>query len=461
MDRNQSATEFCFIGKCFMKNLVLSILPFLMFGVVNCVAQIEITNCDTKATLNLKKSWQEGEKMPVKVVITNNSKTETVYKLDLALQYILRKDFDYYGYAPEFPQQTFTLASNETKEFEFEASEPNWIDTSVWAEKSFGKLKNLVPGIYNLNVSWKIAKQFSNSVEKCEVANGSNTFEFNLLLGKTNAPKDDLQVSFSGGEVWTKYEIMPVTVSIKNTLPQDRKLRIHSIRFEIFEQNKHKSLISIAKLLEVNKQPLLSLKANEISLEKMDLSDLNLPFSYQFEKFDKLPDGVYDIEFIFQRYEENQTDSIAYRFRKQIKIQNNLTAKNLELIKAVKSLNDADSFRIVESQSDNYNKLQNLRTILKATNAVEILLNLIKTASPEGKLYGLLGLKILNCECFNQQLEIVKKTINLQKRINTGDEILFGKIKIRIQSGGNIYFEDSLLIIQQIADGKFDQILEK
>ena len=98
------------------------------------------------------------------------------------------------------------------------------------------------------------------------------------------------------------------------------------------------------------------------------------------------------------------------------------------------------------------------REILSRHNAVDSLISLINQGSSEGKLYGLFGLKLLKCECLNEQLEIVKKTINLRKRINTEENIPLGRV--RIQNGCKISHADSLEMVVRIVNGDYDKILE-
>lgn len=145
------------------------------------------------------------------------------------------------------------------------------------------------------------------------------------------------------------------------------------------------------------------------------------------------------------------------KLEKAIPAKANSTKK--EMPSAEQKLREAGTF-VVGENNKGYISSEEMafREILSRQNPQSIFIELTENASPEGKLYGLLGLKILKCECFSRQLESVKKTINLVERINTPQNIPAGNVQI--QNGCKMSYADSLEITQQIADGKYDRFLE-
>ena len=87
-----------------------------------------------------------------------------------------------------------------------------------------------------------------------------------------------------------------------------------------------------------------------------------------------------------------------------------------------------------------------LDDLLKEKESTNALKNLIKTATPEGGLYALLGLKMLNCKCFKEELENFKKLPEPLARKNSGRDIEKGNVR-RMQ--GCIGFQESRLKVAQ------------
>jgi hypothetical protein len=86
------------------------------------------------------------------------------------------------------------------------------------------------------------------------------------------------------------------------------------------------------------------------------------------------------------------------------------TAPKIDAERAYQTLLKVDLFALGETGYGGATSKgeEALDILLKENEPVPVLRKLIKEASPEGKLYGLLGLKILNCECFMEELNNIK-----------------------------------------------------
>jgi hypothetical protein len=98
--------------------------------------------------------------------------------------------------------------------------------------------------------------------------------------------------------------------------------------------------------------------------------------------------------------------------------------------------------------------------LLKEKEAVSALKALTEYAVPEGGLYGLFGLKVLKCDCFNEEFE---KFIN---KPESGERESRGRIKVApgeaiTMSGCLIFSEKKVKIAEEIGSGEFDSYINQ
>lgn len=136
-----------------------------------------------------------------------------------------------------------------------------------------------------------------------------------------------------------------------------------------------------------------------------------------------------------------------------------------ELTDAGKKLNEATVFAVGQTEKG-YVSLQEiaLRELLTEKYAESSFKYIIRNGTPEGKLYALLGLRLMRCDCFAEQLEDVKKAVKFRGENVAEAGVSVPEIapagKVRFQSGCEVGLEDFLEIVNRIAEGKFDRILE-
>jgi hypothetical protein len=70
-----------------------------------------------------------------------------------------------------------------------------------------------------------------------------------------------------------------------------------------------------------------------------------------------------------------------------------------------------------------------LDILLEENELIPAFRKLVKEATPEGKLYALLGLKMLNCECFIEELEDLKKLSELPARKSSLRNVEQGNVR--------------------------------
>jgi hypothetical protein len=98
-----------------------------------------------------------------------------------------------------------------------------------------------------------------------------------------------------------------------------------------------------------------------------------------------------------------------------------------------------------------------LDVLVEEKNAIPALAQLIVKATPEGAIYALVGLKMLDCECLKEQLKIFKAMPEPeQRKLNQYESI--DKGYIRTQSGCIISSEKKQNLIEEIESGKIVQI---
>ncbi len=98
--------------------------------------------------------------------------------------------------------------------------------------------------------------------------------------------------------------------------------------------------------------------------------------------------------------------------------------------------------------------------LVKEKEAISALKELAKTALPEGGLYGIFGLKILKCDCFDEEFE---EFINKRE---LGERKIWGGLKI---SSGNVHMmagclgfaEKRVEVAEKIKSGEFDSYIER
>ncbi len=267
---------------------------------------------------------------------------------------------------------------------------------------------------------------------------------------------------------WQNGGKMPVNVAITNDSPMDVCVKVHSIRFHLSPEKVNYVRTFIVPTNNTPKE--IALKKGETVNQKYELSDINyldyVSNSSESEEYrNNLRAGKYKLTVLFQTISSDIHHSKSLDLLKPFEssIEVNFADKNSvsanEPTSADEKLLNTTLFVLGQSNKG-YASVEEvaLREILSRQNAVDSFISLIDRGSPEGKLYGLLGLKLLKCECFNEQLEIVKKTINLQIRINTEENIPLGRV--RIQNGCKISHADSLEMVERIVNGDYDKILE-
>jgi hypothetical protein len=98
-----------------------------------------------------------------------------------------------------------------------------------------------------------------------------------------------------------------------------------------------------------------------------------------------------------------------------------------------------------------------LDILVNEKNAIPALKTLVATATPEGVIYALVGLKMLDCECLKEQITIFKRMPEPKyRRLNEYESI--DKGFIRTQSGCIISWEKKRDLIKQIERGRMVQI---
>jgi hypothetical protein len=98
--------------------------------------------------------------------------------------------------------------------------------------------------------------------------------------------------------------------------------------------------------------------------------------------------------------------------------------------------------------------------LLKEKEAISALKELAEKALPEGGLYGIFGLKVLKCDCFNVEFE---KFIN---KPELGERKIWGGLKI---SSGNVHMMSGCLgfaekrveVAEKIKSNEFDSYIER
>lgn len=106
-----------------------------------------------------------------------------------------------------------------------------------------------------------------------------------------------------------------------------------------------------------------------------------------------------------------------------------------------------------------------LADLVDDKKAFSALVYLTENAKPEGALYALYGLRVLNCKAFNEAFEKFLKLPELPKRVYEKFEIEgLGMVEvstdageIQIWSGGIIRYEKRLKVANDIKEGKFDK----
>jgi hypothetical protein len=98
-----------------------------------------------------------------------------------------------------------------------------------------------------------------------------------------------------------------------------------------------------------------------------------------------------------------------------------------------------------------------LDVLVEEKDAIPALEQLIVKATPEGAIYALVGLKMLDCECLKEQLKIFKTMPEpKQRKLNQYESI--HKDDIRTQSGCIISSKKKQDLIKEIEVGKIVQI---
>jgi hypothetical protein len=98
-----------------------------------------------------------------------------------------------------------------------------------------------------------------------------------------------------------------------------------------------------------------------------------------------------------------------------------------------------------------------LDTLAKEKEAISAFRSLVTKASPEGGIYALIGLKMLECDCFNQELANYKRLPEpVAREINQNEKI--GKGYLRTQSGCIIRQEKRSKTIQEVKAGRTIQM---
>jgi hypothetical protein len=104
-----------------------------------------------------------------------------------------------------------------------------------------------------------------------------------------------------------------------------------------------------------------------------------------------------------------------------------------------------------------------LYDLLKEEKAVEALNSLVRDATYEGGLYGLLGLSITSVAEFNQAVELYKARDDPRGRNATEvfDRVGFSKDAVVTQFGCIISTKDRMKLVESIQAGRFDQLLRR
>lgn len=106
--------------------------------------------------------------------------------------------------------------------------------------------------------------------------------------------------------------------------------------------------------------------------------------------------------------------------------------------------------------------------LIKEKEAVAAFRNLVGKAQPEGALYALLGLRMLKCECFDDEFQKIINSPEPPKRVkntfyfgNDEIEVAIPEGNVRRGGGGIRFYEKRLDAANNISAGKFDEFIEQ
>lgn len=96
-----------------------------------------------------------------------------------------------------------------------------------------------------------------------------------------------------------------------------------------------------------------------------------------------------------------------------------------------------------------------LKVLLEGEESITDLKSLVKDATPEGGLYALLGLRMLKCECFEEEVK------NFLNKPELGERTIWGSRKLEAgmvsrMSGCFGFSERRVEVAENIRTGKFD-----
>jgi len=131
--------------------------------------------------------------------------------------------------------------------------------------------------------------------------------------------------------------------------------------------------------------------------------------------------------------------------------------RNARTDSAYKKLLDAHIFNFggVGFASEITPEEKAFRILLESWNAASVFKRLLSDANPEGQLYALYGLYLEDPATFRKEAEKLNLAADPPPR--RGTFIPAEKGKVRVGRGCLLLYEDSRVVIEEIAKGKFDQ----